>query len=64
MSRTDAIKSINKLQPAGEKMFSLSEEELAKVNGAGDVQPESTPTIVPFTGGILFGVGMSKLFGC
>ncbi|MBY0097853.1 mersacidin family lantibiotic [Mesobacillus maritimus] len=64
MNRSEVLQSLNKSQPAGEKMHTLTREELERVSGAGDVQPEATPTVVPFTGGILFGVGMTKLFGC
>ncbi|MBM7580804.1 mersacidin family lantibiotic [Jeotgalibacillus terrae] len=64
MSRSEVLKSLNEFQPAGDKMPTLSKEELAKINGGGDVQPETTPTIVPFTGGVVFTVTMSKLFGC
>lgn len=64
MTRSEALESLNEFQPAGTKMSALSREELEKVSGAGDVQPEATPTVVPFTGGILFTVAMSKMFGC
>ncbi|MCY9020608.1 mersacidin family lantibiotic [Priestia megaterium] len=41
-------------------MVEVSEEELARVYGGGDVQPETTPACA-IGGGITLGIALSKL---
>lgn len=63
MSRLEVLHSFNQNHPSGEKLAVLSQEELLRVHGGGDVQAETT-TICAFGGGVALGVAMSKLFGC
>lgn len=61
MSRKQVLNSLKTDNPAGKSLTVLSEEELIRTQGGGDVQSETTPT---FSAGVTFGVGMSKLFEC
>lgn len=42
MSRKDALQAMNANNPAGPSMMEISNEELKKVLGSGDVQGETT----------------------
>jgi len=44
--------------PTGTAMVEVSEEELTRVYGDGDVQPKTSPLCV--AGGIIIGVKISK----
>ncbi|PDM41724.1 type 2 lantibiotic, partial [Parageobacillus yumthangensis] len=46
---------------SGERLVEVSVEELQRVYGGGDVQPETT-TVCAVGGGISLGIALSKLF--
>ncbi len=64
MTRSEVIKSFDRNNdPAGMKLNSLSEEELARIQGGGDVRPETT-TLCAFGGGVALTIALSKAFSC
>ncbi|MED4206661.1 lichenicidin A2 family type 2 lantibiotic [Neobacillus mesonae] len=58
MSRSFALETLAKQQPAGALLVEVSQEELARIQGGGDVQPETT-TPCAYTAGVLIGIGLS-----
>ncbi|MCM3773835.1 mersacidin family lantibiotic [Priestia aryabhattai] len=60
MNRNQVIEELKMNHPAGTAMVEVSEEELARVYGGGDVQPETTPACA-IGGGITLGIALSKL---
>jgi type 2 lantibiotic (TIGR03893 family) len=64
MTRSEIIKSYNRnTDPAGRKLNSLSEEELTRIQGGGDVNPETT-TLCAFGSGVALTIALSKAFTC
>jgi type 2 lantibiotic (TIGR03893 family) len=62
MTRSEIINAYKREDhPAGGKLNSLSNEELARIQGGGDVQPEVTPA---FIGGVAATVALSKALKC
>ncbi|WP_412762915.1 hypothetical protein [Priestia megaterium] len=49
MSRNQVIKELGVDHPAGMAMVEVSEEELTRMYGGGDVQPETTTNMVVVT---------------
>ncbi|MBA2871394.1 type 2 lantibiotic (TIGR03893 family) [Anoxybacillus calidus] len=60
MTRNQVLEAIHQNHPSGERLVEVSAEELQRVYGGGDVQPETSPACV--TIGIGIGIGISKLF--
>ena len=58
MNRNQVIEELKMNHPAGTAMVEVSEEELTRVYGGGDVQPETT-TACLYTGGVVIGVTLS-----
>ncbi|MCM3773831.1 mersacidin family lantibiotic [Priestia aryabhattai] len=58
MNRNQVIEELKMNHPAGTAMVEVSEEELTRVYGGGDVQPETSPLCV--AGGIIIGIKISK----
>lgn len=64
LTRSEIINSYTKNNhPAGEKLNALTEEELARIQGGGDVKPETT-TLCAFGGGVALTIALSKTLGC
>lgn len=61
MQRSEILNSFNQNHPSGEKLAVLSQEELLRVHGGGDVQAETT-TICAFGKGVALGASLSLLF--
>jgi len=61
MSRNQVIEELKVNHPAGTAMVEVSQEELTRVYGGGDVQPETSP-VCAVGGGITVGIAISKLF--
>lgn len=61
MHRAQVLAEMVTDHPSGSKLVELSREELTKVYGGGDVQPETTP-VCAVGGGIALGIALSKLF--
>jgi len=59
MSRNQVMEELKMNHPAGAPMVEVSEDELSRVYGGGDVQPETTPACVG--AGITVGIAISKL---
>ncbi|MBU8589232.1 mersacidin family lantibiotic [Priestia megaterium] len=47
MSRNQVMEELKMNHPAGAPMVEVSEDELTRVYGGGDVQPETTPLCLP-----------------
>jgi type 2 lantibiotic (TIGR03893 family) len=60
MTRNQVLETIQQNHPSGERLVEVSVEELQRIYGGGDVQPETTPICV--TAGIPIGIGISMLF--
>ena len=61
MKRSEIIKSFNQNNhPAGVKLNYLSDEDLARIQGGGDVKPETT-TLCAFGSGVTLGIALTKL---
>ncbi|KQU17826.1 mersacidin family lantibiotic [Priestia megaterium] len=58
MSRSQVMEELKMNHPAGAPMVEVSEDELTRVYGGGDVQPETTPGCL-YTGGVVIGVTLS-----
>ncbi|MDR7246982.1 lichenicidin A2 family type 2 lantibiotic [Priestia megaterium] len=58
MNRNQVIEELKMNHPAGTAMVEVSEEELTRVYGGGDVQPETSPLCV--TAGLIGGYYLSK----
>ena len=58
MNRNQVIEELKMNHPAGATMVEVSEDELSRVYGGGDVQPETTPACL-VTGGVVIGVTLS-----
>lgn len=56
MNRENALRSLMVEHPAGEALVELSKDELTRVHGGADVQPETTPLC-----GYLVGVGIGAI---
>ncbi|WP_025692287.1 mersacidin family lantibiotic [Paenibacillus zanthoxyli] len=56
MNRKDALLSLNTEDPAGAPLVELSHDELIRVQGGADVQPETTPLC-----GFFIGVGVGVI---
>lgn len=56
MQRNIALLSLEMESPAGEALVELSNEELMRVHGGADVQPETTPLC-----GFFVGVGIGVI---
>ncbi|MNH92255.1 hypothetical protein D3C73_448310 [compost metagenome] len=62
MNRTNALLSLKLDNPAGEALVELSNDELMRVQGGADVQPETTPVCGFFIGA---GIGaILSVFKC
>lgn len=61
MNRAQVLAGMAVNHPSGSKLVELSQEELMKVYGGGDVQPETTP-VCAFGSGVTLGIALSKLF--
>jgi type 2 lantibiotic (TIGR03893 family) len=61
MTRNQVLETIHQNHPSGERLVEVSVEELQRVYGGGDVQPETT-TVCAVGGGISLGIALSKLF--
>ncbi|PRT15281.1 mersacidin family lantibiotic [Bacillus wiedmannii] len=62
MTRSEVINAYKmENHPAGRKLNALTEDELTRIQGGGDVKPETTPA---FGGGVALSVALSKLFSC
>ncbi|MDA1567894.1 mersacidin family lantibiotic [Bacillus cereus] len=57
MNRNQVIEELAVNHPAGAKLVEVSKDELSRVYGGGDVQPETTPWC--YLGGVAIGVGLS-----
>ncbi|MBU8589136.1 mersacidin family lantibiotic [Priestia megaterium] len=49
MSRNQVMEELKMNHPAGAPMVEVSEDELTRVYGGGDVQPETTPGVTALT---------------
>jgi len=49
MNRNQVIEELKVNHPAGTAMVEVSQEELTRVYGGGDVQPETNPVVTPLT---------------
>ena len=59
MKRSEIIKSFNQNNhPAGVKLNYLSDEDLARIQGGGDVKPETT-TLCAFGQGVSLTIALS-----
>ncbi|MDR7246980.1 mersacidin family lantibiotic [Priestia megaterium] len=58
MNRNQVIEELKMNHPAGTAMVEVSEEELTRVYGSGDVQPETSPFCV--TAGLIGGYYLFK----
>ncbi|HBU84667.1 mersacidin family lantibiotic [Paenibacillus sp. UMB7766-LJ446] len=56
MNREHALRFLETQSPVGETLVELSQEELMRVHGGADVQPETTPLC-----GFLVGVGIGVI---
>ncbi|GAA0407117.1 mersacidin family lantibiotic [Paenibacillus motobuensis] len=56
MNRQAALLSLDMENPAGKALIELSNEELKRVHGGADVQPETTPLC-----GFFVGVGIGVI---
>ncbi|MGR5865248.1 mersacidin family lantibiotic [Bacillus cereus] len=61
MNRNQVIKELAKNHPSGSKLVEVSREELSRIHGGGDVQPETTP-ICAFGSGVALGLSLSKIY--
>ncbi|MBK5491882.1 mersacidin family lantibiotic [Bacillus sp. TH13] len=63
MNRNQIIEGLAKNHPAGEKLVEVSKDEITRVYGGGDVQPETTPLCVStiwYANGITIGLALSR----
>jgi type 2 lantibiotic (TIGR03893 family) len=60
MDRYEILAELAGNHPAGAKLVELSEEELLRVFGGGDVQAETSPACI--IGGITIGWTLSKMY--
>ena len=61
MTRSEIIKSFNQNNnPAGVKLNYLSDDDLARIHGGGDVKPETT-TLCAFGSGVTLTIALSKM---
>lgn len=58
MTRNQVLAALKENHPAGEVLVEVSKEELVRVHGGGDVQPETT-TPCAYTAGVVIGVTLS-----
>ncbi|OWA35269.1 hypothetical protein B9G55_11450 [Saccharibacillus sp. O16] len=56
MNREQALRFLETQMPAGDALVELSQEELMRVHGGADVQPETTPVC-----GFFVGVGIGAI---
>lgn len=64
MTRSEIINSYSSdNHPAGQRLSALSQEELIRIQGRGDVKPE-TSTLCAFGGGVALTIALSKTLGC
>ncbi|AHX21585.1 mersacidin family lantibiotic [Bacillus cereus] len=61
MNRNQVIEELSVKHPAGAKLVEVSKEELTRISGGGDVQPETTP-LCAFGGGVALGLSLSKVY--
>lgn len=52
------LRSLGLSHPVGKTMSELSEEELANIQGASDVNPETTSACAAITIGIIYSIGI------
>ncbi|MDI6678280.1 mersacidin family lantibiotic [Bacillus wiedmannii] len=60
MNRTQVIEELAANHPAGAKLVEVSKDELTRVYGGGDVQPETTPACILYINGLTIGLALSK----
>ncbi|OTY56717.1 mersacidin family lantibiotic [Bacillus thuringiensis] len=61
MNRTKVIEELAVNHPAGTKLVEVSKDELSRIYGGGDVQPETTP-LCAFGSGVALGISLSKVY--
>lgn len=65
MNRSEIINSYTGSDhPAGRKLNALTDAELSRIQGGGDVKPETTTTLCAFGGGVALTIALSKAFSC
>ncbi|EOO05679.1 MULTISPECIES: mersacidin family lantibiotic [Bacillus] len=64
MNRNQIIEELAVNHPAGAKLVEVSKEELTRVYGGGDVQPETSPACASamlYLQGVTVSLGLSRM---